>query len=128
YSTSEIPVGSRSTIDVQLTPDAQTLSEIVVTGYSEQRKRDITGAVSVIDAEELKTIKAASIGQQLAGRAPGVTVNTSGGPGDGSNIRIRGVNSITGNSDPLIIIDGVQTQGDKMLTGMNPNDIESMQV
>lgn len=128
YTTSEVAVGARTSIDVQMTPDIETLTELVVTGYSEQRKRDITGAVSVVDAEELKTIKAASIGQQLAGRAPGVTVNTSGGPGDGSNIRIRGVNSITGSSDPLIIIDGVQIQGDKMLTGLNPNDIESMQV
>jgi TonB-linked SusC/RagA family outer membrane protein len=128
YTTTEISVGSRTSVDVQLAPDVQTLSELVVTGYTEQRKRDITGAVSVVDAEELKTIKAPNIGQQLAGRAPGVTIATSGGPGEGSNIRIRGINSITGNSDPLIIIDGVQIQGDKNLNGLNPNDIESMQV
>lgn len=128
YTTQEVTLGDRTSVDVSMVPDVQSLSEVVVTGYAEQRRRDITGAVSVVDAEQLKTVKAANIGQQLAGRAPGVTVSTSGGPGEGANIRIRGVNSITGNSDPLIIIDGVQIQGDKNLSGLNPNDIESMQV
>jgi TonB-linked SusC/RagA family outer membrane protein len=128
YKTQEMAVGGRTVVDLKLEADVTALQEIVVTGYSEQRKRDITGAVTVVDAEALKSIKAASVGQQLAGRAPGVTVSTSGGPGDGANIRIRGVNSITGSSDPLVIIDGVQIQGDKALTGLNPNDIESMQI
>ncbi|MBT1704551.1 SusC/RagA family TonB-linked outer membrane protein [Chryseosolibacter indicus] len=128
YTSQEIVVGSRTSIDVQLAPDVTTLSELVITGYSEQRKRDITGAVAVVDASELNTVRAPTFGQKLAGRAPGITVSTSGQPGEGSNIRIRGISSISGNNDPLVIIDGVQIQGDKALAGLNPNDIETMQI
>lgn len=128
YVTEEIPVGTQSTINVSFAPDVTALQEIVVTGYTEQRKRDITGAVAVVDLDAMNEIKAPSFGQKLAGRAPGVTTSTSGQPGDGTNIRIRGISSITGNNDPLIIIDGVQVQGDKALNGLNPNDIESMQI
>jgi TonB-linked SusC/RagA family outer membrane protein len=127
YATSEIIVGSRSVVNVQMTPDVRTLTELVVTGYTTQRKADITGAVSVVDADQLKTVKAANIGQMLAGRAAGVTVSNSGEPGSGTNIRVRGPSSF-GGGDPLYIIDGVQVQGDKNLNGLNPNDIESMQV
>src|SRR6478736_6757922 len=127
YASSEIIVGERTVLNQQLTPDVQTLTELVVTGYTSQRKADITGAVAVVDAEQLKSFKSANVSQMLNGRAPGVTVSTSGAPGDGSNILIRGVNSF-GSSDPLIIVDGVQIQGDKALNGINPNDIESMQV
>ena len=127
YTVEEVTVGSQSVINLVLTQDITALSEIVVTGYTTQRKKDITGAVTVVDADELKSIKAATVGQQLAGRATGVTTRTSGQPGDGINIRIRGYNSFN-SSDPLFVIDGVQIQGDKALTGLNPNDIESMQV
>jgi TonB-dependent starch-binding outer membrane protein SusC len=129
YKTQEVAVGNRSVVDVALAPDITSLEEVVVTGYSEQRKRDITGAVSIVKAEELKTVAAANFGTQLAGRASGVTTSTSGSPGDGVNIRIRGFSSLSrGGSDPLIIIDGVQVQGDKGLVGLNPNDVASVQV
>jgi len=127
YKTQEVPVGGRSSIDLAMAPDVTALQEVVVTGYTEQRKRDITGAVTVVDADALKTNKAANFGQMLAGRAAGVTVSTSGEAGGGVNIRVRGISSF-GGSDPLIIVDGVQIQGDKALNGLNPNDIESMQV
>jgi TonB-dependent starch-binding outer membrane protein SusC len=127
YTTQELAVGSKTALDVQLAADVQTLSELVVTGYSEQRKRDITGAVAVVDAEALKNVKAANLGQMLGGRAAGVTTSSSGEPGSGTNIRIRGVSSF-GSSDPLIILDGIQIEGDKSLNGLNPNDIESVQV
>ncbi len=127
YASAEVAVGVRTVLDIQLTPDVQTLSELVVTGYTEQRKRDITGAVSVVSTDELNAIRAPSFAQKLAGRAPGVTTSTSGTPGDGTNIRIRGISSFNG-SDPLVIIDGIQIQGDKGLNGINPNDIESIQV
>lgn len=128
YTTEEIEVGTRGVIDVNMVQDIRALSEVVVTGYTEQRERDITGAVTVIDAASMNEIRAPNIGQKLAGRATGVTTSTSGAPGEGANIRIRGISSISGNNDPLIIIDGVQIQGDKALNGLNPNDIESMQV
>ena len=127
YQTKEVTVGGQTSIEVSLEIDAEQLEEVVVTGYTSQRKRDITSAVSVVDTEELNAIKAPSFASKLSGRAPGVTVSTGGAPGSGANIRIRGINSFNG-SDPLIIIDGVQIQGDKALNGLNPNDIESMQI
>jgi len=102
------------------------VDEVVVTGYQSQRKRDITGAVSVIDDKDLNVVSAPSLSQKLAGKAAGVTISTSGSPGDGTNIRIRGFNSLT-NNDPLIVIDGTPTK-DTYLNSINPNDIESIQV
>ena len=127
YTSQEVAVGTQTSINVSFKADITELQEVVVTGYTEQRKRDIVGAVAVVDAEQLKTNKAANFGQMLTGRAAGVTTSTSGEPGGGVNIRIRGVSSFT-NNDPMIIIDGVQIQGDKAINGLNPNDIESMQV
>jgi len=126
YATAEIIVGSKSVINVQLTPDVQTLTELVVTGYQVQRKADISGAVAVVKASDLQSLVASSFAQKLAGRAPGVTTSTSGSPGDATNIRIRGISSF-GNNDPLYVIDGVPVQ-DKGNLNINPNDIESIQV
>ena len=126
YASAEVAVGMRSVVDIQLTPDVQTLSELVVTGYQVQRKADISGAVAVVDATQLENLVASSFAQKLAGRAPGVTVSTSGSPGDATNVRIRGISSF-GNNDPLYIIDGVPIQ-DKGNLNLNPNDIETMQV
>lgn len=127
YKTQEIPVGGRSTIDVSLEPDVTALEEVVVTGYQVQRKADISGAVAVVDAEDLQTLVASSFAQKLAGRAPGVTISTSGRPGDVTNVRIRGISSF-GNNDPLYVIDGVPVQDRATVLNINPNDIESMQV
>src|SRR5690349_810508 len=127
YATSELLVGSKSVVNVQLTPDVRLLTELVVTGYSTQRKQDITGAISVVKVSEMQNVQASSISQKLEGRASGVTISTSGEPGEGTNIRIRGLSSFQLNSDPLWIIDGVQSQ-DKGNTWLNPNDIESIQV
>src|SRR5688572_29647161 len=126
YSTSEVVVGTKTTVDVQLASDVQTLTELVVTGYQVQRKADISGAVAVVNSEDLQTLVASSFAQKLQGRAPGVTVSTSGAPGDATNVRIRGISSF-GNNDPLYVIDGVQVV-DKGNLNINPNDVESMQV
>ena len=98
----------------------ELLSEVVVTGYSSQRKRDITGAVAVVDSDELNEINAASFTQKLQGKVSGVQVSTSGEPGAGSAIRIRGISSFQ-NNDPLYIIDGVPST-DNFNTGLNAND------
>lgn len=126
YATTEVAVNGRSVVDVQLVPDVQTLTELVVTGYQVQRKADISGAVAVVDTEELQTLVTSSFAQKLHGRAPGVTVSTSGSPGDATNVRIRGISSF-GNNDPLYIIDGIPIQ-DKGNLNLNPNDIETLQV
>ena len=125
YDDIEEVVGNRVVIDINLTQGI-LVDEVVVTGYSSQRKRDITGAVSVIDAEDLNTVTAASFVQKLEGRAAGVNVTTGGAPGGRSTVRIRGISSFT-NNDPLYVIDGVPVQ-DAFNNLLNPNDIESIQV
>ncbi|MHA4737871.1 SusC/RagA family TonB-linked outer membrane protein [Dyadobacter sp. MSC1_007] len=121
----EITVGNQTTINVSLEDDIKNLSEVVVTGYAAQRKKDITGAVTVISPKELTAVPTASVTQMLQGRAAGVTVGNDNSPGGGTMVRIRGFGSINNNS-PLYVIDGVPTQG--TLNQINPNDIESMQV
>ena len=125
YVSQSIAVGNRSSIAVSLNEDVSQLSEVVVTGYTSQRKKDITGAVAVVSAKELTALPAASVTQMLQGRASGVTVGNDNSPGGGTMVRIRGFGS-TNNNSPLYVIDGVPTQG--TLNQINPNDIESMQV
>lgn len=125
YTTQNVTVGVETNIIIRLSSGV-LIDEVVVTGYSTQRKRDITGAVAVVDAEEMNTITAASFTQKLEGRAAGVNVNTGGAPGGRSTVRIRGISSFT-NNDPLYIIDGVPVQ-DAFNNMLNPNDIESIQV
>lgn len=126
YSSQTVEVGSRSVVNITLQPSAELLDEVVVTGYSTQRKRDITGAVAVVDAEEMNQITASSFLQKLEGRASGLNVTTGGAPGGRSTVRIRGVSSFQ-NNDPLYVIDGVPVQ-DAYNNQLNPNDIESIQV
>ncbi|MCB0633614.1 MAG: TonB-dependent receptor [Saprospiraceae bacterium] len=125
YNPQTVPVGTQTNLQIRLVSGI-AIDEIVVTGYSTQRKKDITGAVSVVDVEEMNQIAASSFTQKLEGRAPGVTISTSGEPGEGTTVRIRGISSFQ-NNDPLYIIDGVPVQ-DAYNTGFNPNDIESIQV
>ncbi|MDH3245984.1 MAG: SusC/RagA family TonB-linked outer membrane protein, partial [Saprospiraceae bacterium] len=125
YTNQEITVGSETEINVMLSAGV-LVEEVVVTGYATQRKRDITGAVAVVNAEDMNTYSAASFAQKLEGRASGLNIHTSGEPGEGSVVRIRGISSFQ-NNDPLYIIDGVPVQ-DAFNTGFNPNDIESIQV
>ena len=125
YNDMEVAVGNQTNISVALSQGV-LVDEVVVTGYTSQRKRDITSAVSVVDTKDLNLVPGASVGQKLAGKAAGVTISTSGSPGDGTAIRIRGFNSLT-NNDPLFVIDGVPTR-DNFLNSINPNDIESIQV
>ncbi len=126
YSTQRITVGNQTKIDISVEPDVAILDQVVVTGYSQQRKGDITGAVAVLNTDELTSIAATSVNQQLAGRASGVQTSTSGAAGDGTNVRIRGISSFTSN-DPLTIVDGVP-QVNNFLNNINPNDIESVQI
>ena len=109
-----------------LTPDVQSLKEVIVTGYNTLDKRDITGSVVTVNAEELKLVPANNFAQQLQGHVAGVVVSNDNSPGGGVAVRIRGIGSVTGSNDPLYIIDGVPTTGN--LNQLNPNDIESMQV
>jgi len=124
YQTQEVTVKGSEFLTIQLQPANSTLNEVVVTGYTSQRKKDIAGAVAVVDLTSAKKIPASSSDQILQGQAAGVTVVTRGAPGAGSAVFIRGISNF-GNSSPLFVIDGVQ--GNSM-SDVNPNDIESIQV
>jgi len=125
YSTQNITVGSETNMAIRLAQGI-ALDEVVVTGYSTQRERDITGAVAVVKADELNEVTATSFTQKLEGKVTGVTTQSSGAPGAGTQVRIRGISSFQ-NNDPLYVIDGVPTT-DNFNTSINPNDIESIQV
>lgn len=126
YKTREVKVGSQSNINVTMEEDAAVLSEVVVTGYASQQKKDITGSVVIVDTKELQKVASATFGDQLQGKVAGVTIGSSGDPGAATYIRIRGIGTI-GNNDPLFIIDGLPLK-DANLSFLNPSDIESMQV
>jgi len=122
--TREVNVSNLSNVDLTLAAVISSLNEVVVTGYSTQRKKDIVGSVSVVSARDLQKTPSANLAVQLQGRAAGVTVSSAGEPGAGAVVRIRGFAS-AGNNDPLYIIDGIPTTDPSKL---NPNDIESLQV
>jgi TonB-linked SusC/RagA family outer membrane protein len=124
YEVAEVNASANNNIDVVMKSQTTSLNEVVVTGYSTQRKKDITGAVTVVNVGDLKSQPSADATAQLQGRASGVNVVTTGIPGSSSKVRIRGLGSFNNNS-PLYVVDGVQTFS---INGLNPNDIESMQV
>ena len=141
YKSQEIPVGTQTVINVILEEEAKELSEIVVMGYSSVEKRDITGSVSSVKANAFKDISINGIDQALQGQAAGVQVTQSSGtPGGGISVRIRGVTSITAGNRPLFIVDGIPVetgalsgrdyggQSDNALSLINPNDIESIEI
>ncbi|MET0636716.1 MAG: TonB-dependent receptor [Chitinophagaceae bacterium] len=124
YAQLTVYIEGKTDISATLTKQISNLDEVIVIGYSSQRKKDITGAVTVVDVAELKSQPSSDPSSQLQGRASGVTVIQSGIPGDAATVRIRGLGSFT-NNNPLYVVDGVQTSN---ISGLNPNDIESMQV
>lgn len=126
YEAARITVNANSkNIKVDLVHNLSDLEEVVVTGYGTQRKKDLTGAVSVVNVDGLKSQPAASAVEGLQGRAPGVQIINDGAPGSTPQIKIRGYSTIN-NNEPLYIIDGVPFEG--KLSWLNQNDIETMQV
>ena len=120
-----MPVGTRSAIDVVLEEDALMVDDVVVIGYGTQSRRTITAAVSKVDGEKLAGAPVNSIGDALKGRVGGVRVSSADNqPGSDPVFLIRGGSSINQSNAPIIIIDGVNRE----MTGLNPNDIESIEV
>ncbi len=149
YETLELAIGSQTSFDIVLTTDPLQLGDVVVIGYGQQRKQDLTTAVATIDADDIRDQPVNSFDQALTGKLAGVQVlQTSGSPGAGVSIRVRGVGSITAGNDPLYVIDGVPVSNDNnratgevntgtglyanqpinVLSTLNPSDIESIQV
>lgn len=124
YKTAVVTAGPN--VSVTLQEDNAQLDELVVTGYTTQRKADLTGSVAVVSTDELKTSPDPDPMRALQGRVPGMTVTGNGSPIGTGTVRIRGVGSINSSQDPLFIIDGVPTTA--ALNSLNTNDIESMQV
>jgi TonB-linked SusC/RagA family outer membrane protein len=125
FSSKDVEVGlNQSTLNVVLAQDEKLLSEVVVVGYGTARKKDLTGAVSVVKVSELTEQPNSNLTNQLQGRASGVTVLGSGQPGTAPQIRIRGINTF-GNNSPLYVVDGVPTED---INNLNPNDVATMQV
>ncbi len=127
YATQEIAVNGNSSINAQLAEDASQLEEVVVLGYSSQTRGDLTGSVASVNLEEATKAPIVNAAEALEGRVTGVTVINSGAPGSSPKINVRGFGS-TNNTDPLYIIDGVQTNNASVLNSINPNDIEQMNV
>lgn len=126
YQTLELTVSGKSKIDVNLVPEVSMLNELVVVGYSTQKKKDLTGAVSVVDMKKIGNAPYANVVQAMQGKVSGVTITQDGQPGTGrTNIRIRGLNTFNNNA-PLYVVDGIPTTED--INNLNPNDIESIQV
>jgi TonB-linked SusC/RagA family outer membrane protein len=121
--------GSQNSVKISLTEEASQLSEIVVTGYTAQKRKEITGAVSVVNVKDMKSVPSGTAEQMLQGQASGVTIIGSGSPGEPSNVFVRGITSF-GNSTPLVIVDGVQSApGDlSLFRDLSASDIESVQV
>ena len=144
FESQEIPVGTQTAIDIQMLPSTQQLSEVVVIGYGEREKKDVTGAISNINADEISKSTAMNPELAMQGRMAGVLVTTpSGDPFARPNVQIRGVATF-GFSDPLYVIDGIPIleggasspfPGDQdirspinVMSSINPNDIESISV
>ena len=135
FTTQEVAVANQSTVSVALAGDVTTLGEVVVIGYGEQKKEDLTGAVTAIGTKDFNRSVVNSPQDLLVGRVAGVQITSnSGAPGTGSTIRIRGGSSVTASNDPLIIIDGFPVDNSEVkgmsnpLASINPNDIESFTV
>ncbi|WP_162558738.1 SusC/RagA family TonB-linked outer membrane protein [Robertkochia solimangrovi] len=144
FKTQEIPVGSKLSLNVTMEEDVSALDEVVVVGYGETRKKDLTGTVGTMKSEQIEQIRTQSVDQALVGQISGVYVqSTSGAPGAGARVYIRGLSQIRGDNQPLYIVDGVPIittpnseslglinygERENPLLAINPNDIERIDV
>lgn len=128
YTSKEIPVGNQRTIRVSLTPSENSLNEVVVVGYGQVNRKDLTGSVGKANVQDIQKAPVASFAEALGGRVAGVQVTSQDGqPGGGINIVIRGNNSVTQDNSPLYVIDGFPIDNPNNNT-LNPADIESLEV
>ena len=138
--TPEVNVGNRTQVDVTMVSDAQALSEVVVVGYGQMKRSDVTGSVVSVNSEQIEKAVPTSIDQVLQGRAAGVQIQAnSGTPGANTSIRIRGISSLNSTNQPIFVIDGVVVEpqstdtndplsSNNPLASINPSDIVSMDV
>ncbi|MBC7892304.1 MAG: SusC/RagA family TonB-linked outer membrane protein, partial [Sphingobacteriaceae bacterium] len=126
YVTQEVALGGRTRIDVSLRVLVGSLNEVVVVGYGTQQKRDLTGSISQVKSEDIKSLPVTGLDQAIQGRAAGVQITQNNAePGGSVSIRIRGVGTING-SEPLVVVDGLPMSGS--INSINPNDVESIEI
>ena len=143
FITQTVNSGTQNFYEIQLVPDARSLTEVVITGYATQNKREVTGSISSIKGSEIENLPVQTFDKALSGRAAGVQVTTNGGqPGGGINVNIRGTSSINSSTQPLYVIDGMQINpgtfasaggfsgnvSNNVLSSINPADIESIEI
>lgn len=127
YVDQEIPVNGKAVINAALQADAESLEEVILTAYGPQTKKSFTGTAAVVKADQIQNLNVSSVSKALQGLASGVmVVSGTGQPGENATIRVRGVGSFSGSSEPLIVVDGVVYNGN--MNSINPNDIESFTV
>ena len=126
YKAKDVKVDGRKSISVTLAEDAEMLNDVVVIGYGTVKKADLAGSVAVMDSKSFKDQPITSASDAINGRVSGVNVVSSGVPGSTPKIRVRGSNSVTKSNDPLYVVDGMVRESG--LEGINPEDIQSMQV
>ncbi|RYY54080.1 MAG: TonB-dependent receptor [Chitinophagaceae bacterium] len=124
YAEIEMPVNGQASVDITLQIGTADLNEVVVVGYGSQRKKDLTGAVSVVNTSEITKRQTTTVGEALQGLASGVVVRGGGQPGSEARVEIRGLKNLSG-TNPLYVIDGMITTANR---DFNPNDIESIQI
>lgn len=133
YKTTDVPYTNQKTINVSLEEETAKLDEVVLIGYGTVKKKDATGSVTQVSTKDFNKGANVTAENLLNGRVAGLTINTSGAPGSGSAIRIRGGSSLSASNDPLIVIDGLPVAevaggSTSVLASINPNDIESFTV
>ncbi len=135
YESQTQAVGGRTTIDVELVDESHDVDEVVVIGYGQMKRSDVTGSVVSVGGDAIKKSVITSVDQVLQGRAAGVQIQAnSGTPGASASIRIRGVNSLNATNQPIFVIDGVvvdsatDDETSNPLSSINPSDIVSMDV
>lgn len=141
YTPQEVVMANQSTVDVEMEESLTSLNEVVVVGYGQQKKGDITAAISSVGVEELERSTVTSVEQALQGRAAGVNISASSGqPGAALKVQVRGATSISANSEPLYVVDGIPMTSDNnsnLFTGgynfnsmanINPDDIASIEI
>ena len=125
YASQEQAVNNRTSINVALSIDIEALEEVVVVGYGTQRQKDLTSAITTVKAEEITKTPTSTAMQSLQGKVPGVQIVSSGAPGSGPTVRVRGVGTLEGDSKPLYVLDGMFVDN---IDFLNPADIESISV
>lgn len=138
FTTVEESIGNRTTINVTLQPDVRSLNEVVVTGYGQQIKRDLTGNIAQLKQSDIQDIPVTTFDQAIQGKAAGVQVNSGSGKlGQGIQVRVRGQSSVSASNQPLYVVDGTPVTTDNLsinaaatnpLSDINPSDIESIEI